>query len=494
MTNFVRTIPLLVCADIGASHDFLVEAFGFEPGGVDVDGDGEAVHGEVRIGDTVVWLHRVSPEFSLSSPRTMETTSGGLVVHVPDVDAHCERGRAAGCDDRLVARGPGVRATGVRRSRPRRSPLLVRHAGAARQGRLLRIVTPFHRRASANSATCAADGRTDPRAADLGEGRGTARRARRGRGRRVRAGLEQRRRCRRQRPRRRSAGACRVEHHHEHDHVVDDDEHDDHDDASAAARGDGPACSASAPAVHLGAAGLRASTGAGARDRAAARRTGTTAPAAARAVGARGHVFDRDRRRGGLGRERGRRDRGADLRRSAAGRPRASSSSRSTRAGASRSCSRTPEALPGYAPGVCESMWSCQAGRYVVLNDDRWSQGSPAWPGPLDAYRQMVLNHETGHWLGLGARVLPRCGCAGAGDAAAVEGHAGLRDQLVAAAVGARPRPRVSAVSEDGTQASARRGAASRARQPSTSRASRMAALEVGARAPSSSTARPSSP
>lgn len=96
MTNFVRTIPLLVCADIGASHDFLVEAFGFEPGGVDVDGDGEAVHGEVRIGDTVVWLHRVSPEFSLSSPRTMETTSGGLVVHVPDVDARCRHARAAG--------------------------------------------------------------------------------------------------------------------------------------------------------------------------------------------------------------------------------------------------------------------------------------------------------------------------------------------------------------------------------------------------------------
>ena len=68
------------------------------------------------------------------------------------------------------------------------------------------------------------------------------------------------------------------------------------------------------------------------------------------------------------------------------------------------------EALPGYAPGVCESMWSCQAGRYVVLNDDRWSQGSPAWPGPLDAYRQMVLNHETGHWLGLAHAFCPGAG------------------------------------------------------------------------------------
>jgi Protein of unknown function (DUF3152) len=72
-------------------------------------------------------------------------------------------------------------------------------------------------------------------------------------------------------------------------------------------------------------------------------------------------------------------------------------------------------AVPAYAPGVCDAIYSCQAGRYVVLNDDRWSQGSPNWPGPLGAYRQMVLNHETGHWLGLGHAV-----CPGAGELAPV--------------------------------------------------------------------------
>jgi hypothetical protein len=69
-----------------------------------------------------------------------------------------------------------------------------------------------------------------------------------------------------------------------------------------------------------------------------------------------------------------------------------------------------PSAVPGYAPGVCDNVYSCQSGRYVVLNDDRWSQGSPAWPGPLDAYRQMVLNHETGHWLGLAHAFCPGAG------------------------------------------------------------------------------------
>ena len=41
-------------------------------------------------------------------------------------------------------------------------------------------------------------------------------------------------------------------------------------------------------------------------------------------------------------------------------------------------------------------------GRYVVINDIRFAIGSSAWPGPLGWYRSMVINHETGHWLGLG--------------------------------------------------------------------------------------------
>ncbi|HEU4910718.1 MAG TPA: DUF3152 domain-containing protein [Actinomycetes bacterium] len=51
---------------------------------------------------------------------------------------------------------------------------------------------------------------------------------------------------------------------------------------------------------------------------------------------------------------------------------------------------------------VCSSFYSCRVGRYVVINQDRFRKGSPYFPGTLTEYRQMVINHETGHWLGRG--------------------------------------------------------------------------------------------
>ena len=57
--------------------------------------------------------------------------------------------------------------------------------------------------------------------------------------------------------------------------------------------------------------------------------------------------------------------------------------------------------LPGFS-SVCSSMYSCRVGRYVIINQDRWRTGSPHFPGTLEEYRHMVVNHETGHWLGRG--------------------------------------------------------------------------------------------
>ncbi len=73
--------------------------------------------------------------------------------------------------------------------------------------------------------------------------------------------------------------------------------------------------------------------------------------------------------------------------------------------------------VPGFSP-VCSSSYSCRVGRYVIINQTRWQRAAPAWnaaKGSLLDYRRMVLNHETGHWLGRG-----HAGCPGPGRPAPV--------------------------------------------------------------------------
>jgi hypothetical protein len=73
--------------------------------------------------------------------------------------------------------------------------------------------------------------------------------------------------------------------------------------------------------------------------------------------------------------------------------------------------------VPSFSTG-CSSMWSCRVGRFVIINQDRWQQASPMWRRigrSLRDYRHMVVNHETGHWLGRG-----HTGCPGKGRPAPV--------------------------------------------------------------------------
>ena len=76
MPKFERIIPILVYEDIPSAHDFLIDAFGFASGGVQRTPDGVAVHGEVRAGDLVIWLHRATPEHNLASPRSQAAIIG----------------------------------------------------------------------------------------------------------------------------------------------------------------------------------------------------------------------------------------------------------------------------------------------------------------------------------------------------------------------------------------------------------------------------------
>jgi MerR family transcriptional regulator, thiopeptide resistance regulator len=116
MSETCRAIPVIVCEDIRSTHDFLVEAFSFDAGGVQVDGEGRPVHGEVRAGNSAIWLHAESADHEMASPRSQSVSSGGIVVYVDNVDAHFEKARAAGAtiDSEPTNQDYGQREYGAR--------------------------------------------------------------------------------------------------------------------------------------------------------------------------------------------------------------------------------------------------------------------------------------------------------------------------------------------------------------------------------------------
>jgi len=95
-TTVQKRISILVYVDVEAAHDWLVRVFGFEAGELTRDDAGTAVHGELHVGDGVVWLHPESPEFGLSSPATLGGASATMAVMVDDVDVHFRHAQGEG--------------------------------------------------------------------------------------------------------------------------------------------------------------------------------------------------------------------------------------------------------------------------------------------------------------------------------------------------------------------------------------------------------------
>ncbi len=62
------------------------------------------------------------------------------------------------------------------------------------------------------------------------------------------------------------------------------------------------------------------------------------------------------------------------------------------------------------APLDTNGYFSCGTGGRAVLNAARWLTGASAYPGPLPAYRQYLVNHEVGHLFGRGHESCPGAG------------------------------------------------------------------------------------
>jgi uncharacterized glyoxalase superfamily protein PhnB len=94
--NVQTSFSMLVYDDVAAAHEYLVRVFDLTVGPLHRDADGRAVHGEVRAGNQVIWLH--PPGEGFQSPRTLGAVTGMTTIIVDDVDAHHARSSAAGAD------------------------------------------------------------------------------------------------------------------------------------------------------------------------------------------------------------------------------------------------------------------------------------------------------------------------------------------------------------------------------------------------------------
>jgi hypothetical protein len=69
-----------------------------------------------------------------------------------------------------------------------------------------------------------------------------------------------------------------------------------------------------------------------------------------------------------------------------------------------------PEVQQRCRPYDTYGKYSCQLGPLVAITADRWRSATPEWTGDLGTYRQMVVDHEVGHLLGLHHRPCPGAG------------------------------------------------------------------------------------
>jgi len=92
-------IPAVSYQDPRAALAWLEKAFGFEIFMLIEDGEGGVVHSEMRFGDAVVMVGREWTE-DHKSPKSIggKNTQSVHISVESDIDAHCERARAAGAE------------------------------------------------------------------------------------------------------------------------------------------------------------------------------------------------------------------------------------------------------------------------------------------------------------------------------------------------------------------------------------------------------------
>jgi uncharacterized glyoxalase superfamily protein PhnB len=102
--------PYLLYEDVPAAIAWLSRAFGLEERLRFADGSGTVTHAELTLGDAELFVGHPGPGYR--SPRSLGAFTALTHVYVDDVDAHCERARAAGA---TIHAEPADQAYGDRR-------------------------------------------------------------------------------------------------------------------------------------------------------------------------------------------------------------------------------------------------------------------------------------------------------------------------------------------------------------------------------------------
>ncbi len=95
-----RLFPTLRYQDPQAAVTWLAEAFGFVAHYVARDNAGRVIHAQMRLGDDLLFLGPDNPQdaYGMHSPRVLNGTNQCVCVGIHEVDAHCDRARAAGAE------------------------------------------------------------------------------------------------------------------------------------------------------------------------------------------------------------------------------------------------------------------------------------------------------------------------------------------------------------------------------------------------------------
>lgn len=104
--------PFALYEDALAAIEWLERAFGFERRMVVPDENGGVMHAELGVGGSVLMLGSAgNPGTGVQPPNRLGAATSGVYVVVNDVDAHCERARAAGAE---IVREPADTPFGAR--------------------------------------------------------------------------------------------------------------------------------------------------------------------------------------------------------------------------------------------------------------------------------------------------------------------------------------------------------------------------------------------